>query len=97
MSQPDRQDQDQFRSAVTMTVIWVAGLTLVVIFVALFAGIFLDRLLHTKPLLTILLTIASIPVTIYLTFQVVKAATSRIQPTVKKEPPEEEPQSGKND
>jgi F0F1-type ATP synthase assembly protein I len=97
MSQPDRRNQDEFRSAVTMTVIWVAGLTLVVIFVALFAGIFLDRQLHTTPILTIVLTIASIPVTIYLTFRVVRTATSRIQPTVKKGTPEEEPQRGKDE
>ena len=28
MNQPDGKNQDQFRSAVTMTVVWVAGLTL---------------------------------------------------------------------
>ena len=97
MSQPERKNQDEFKSAVTMTVIWVAGLTLAVIFVALFAGIFLDRLLHTTPILTILLTIASIPVTIYLTFRVVRTATGRIQPTVKQGNPEEEPPRGKDD
>jgi F0F1-type ATP synthase assembly protein I len=97
MSEPDQHNQDQFRSAVTMTVIWVAGLTLAVIFLALFAGIFLDRLLHTKPLLTILLTIASIPLTIYLTFRVVKAATRRIQPVMKKETPKEESYRGNDD
>jgi len=80
-----------------MTVIWVAGLTLAVIFVALFAGIYLDKLLHTSPLLTILLTIASIPLTIYLTFRVVRTATRRIQPVVKKETPKEEPHRGDDD
>ena len=79
-----------------MTVVWVAGLTLVVIFVALFAGIFLDRLLNSKPLFTIILTIASIPVTIYATFRVVKAATNRIQPAAKKENLEEEPHRGED-
>jgi F0F1-type ATP synthase assembly protein I len=80
MNRPGDKSQDEFRTAVTMTVVWVAGLTLGVIFLALFAGILLDKFLHTKPLLTILLTIASIPVTIFLTFRVVKSATSRIQP-----------------
>ena len=79
-----------------MTVLWVAGLTLVVIFGALFAGILLDRLLNTKPLLTILLTIASIPLTIYATFRVVKAATRRIQPVTKKENSEEELHRGED-
>jgi F0F1-type ATP synthase assembly protein I len=97
MSKPEQQNQDQFRSAVTMTVIWVAGLTLAVIFVALFAGIYLDKLLHTSPLLTILLTIASIPATIYLTFRVVKAATNRIQPVRKTETPKEDSHRGYDD
>lgn len=79
-----------------MTVVWVAVLTLITIFAALFAGILLDRLLNSKPLFTIVLTIASIPVTIYATFRVVKAASNRIQPAVKKEISEEEPHRGKD-
>ncbi len=79
-----------------MTVIWVAGLTLIIIFVALFAGILLDKLLNSKPLFTILLTIASIPMTIYATFRVVKAASKRIQPATKKDDSEEVPQRGQN-
>jgi F0F1-type ATP synthase assembly protein I len=97
MNRPKGQDQDQFRSAVTMTVVWVAGLTLAVIFVALFAGIVLDKVLNSKPLFTIILTVASIPVTIYLTFRVVKAATGRIQSAAKQEKLEEEPHRGEND
>jgi ABC-type sugar transport system permease subunit len=97
MNRPDSRNQDQFRSAVTMTVIWVAGLTLAVIFAALFAGIALDKLLHTGALLTILLTVASIPLTIYLTFRVVKTATKNLQPTAKKEIPKEELDRGNDD
>jgi F0F1-type ATP synthase assembly protein I len=96
MNQPGSKKQDEFRSAVTMTVVWVAVLTLITIFAALFAGILLDRLLNSKPLFTIVLTIASIPVTIYATFRVVKAASNRIQPAVKKEISEEEPHRGKD-
>ena len=96
MNRPDSKQQDEFRTAVTMTVVWVAGLTLIIIFVALFAGILLDKILNSKPLFTVVLTIASIPVTIYATFRVVKSATNRIQPAVKKENPEEEPHSGED-
>lgn len=96
MNEPDHKGQDEFRTAVTMTVVWVAGLTLVVIFLALFAGIALDNLLNSKPLFTILLMVASIPLTIYLTFRVVKKATSRIQPATKKGTPEEEPHRGED-
>jgi len=97
MNGPDKKGQDEFRTAVTMTVVWVAGLTLVTIFVALFAGILLDKVLESKPLFTVLFIVGSIPLTIYLTFRVVKSATSRIQPAVKKETPEEDPHRGKND
>ncbi len=96
MNQPGNKQQDEFRAAVTMTVVWVAGLTLIIIFVALFAGILLDRFLNSKPLFTIVLTIASIPVTIYATFRVVKAASSRIKPVTKKGYSEEEPPRGED-
>ncbi len=96
MNQPDRKQQDEFRSAVTMTVVWVAGLTLIIIFVALLAGILLDKFLNSKPLFTVILTIASIPLTIYTTFRVVKAASSRIQPVAKRVNSQEEPHRGEN-
>ena len=79
-----------------MTVVWVAGLTLIIIFVGLFAGILLDKFLNSKPLFTIILTVASIPVTIFATFRVVKVASSRIQPAAKKENSEEEPHRGED-
>ena len=82
MNGPNKKGQDEFRTAVTMTVVWVAGLTLVVIFVALFAGILLDKFLDSKPIFTILFIVGSIPLTIYLTIRVVKSATSRIQPLI---------------
>jgi F0F1-type ATP synthase assembly protein I len=96
MSKPGNKKQDEFRAAVTMTVIWVAGMTLIIIFGALFAGLLLDRLLNSKPLFTIVLTIASIPVTIYGTFRVVKATSSRIKPAAKKGNPKEEPHRGED-
>jgi F0F1-type ATP synthase assembly protein I len=96
MNGPEKKGQDEFRTAVTMTVVWVAGLTLVVIFLALFAGILLDKFLDSKPLFTILFIIGSIPLTIYLTFRVVRSATSRIQPATKKDNLEE-PYRGKED
>jgi F0F1-type ATP synthase assembly protein I len=96
MNRSDNKQQDEFRSAVTMTVVWVAGLTLGIIFIALFAGILLDRVLNTKPLFTIVLTILSIPATIYATFRVVKAAISRIRPAINQVKSEEEPHRGED-
>jgi F0F1-type ATP synthase assembly protein I len=95
MSQRDK-GQDEFRVAVTMTVVWVAGLTLVIIFAALMAGLWLDKILNSKPIFTIVLVLVSIPVTLFLTFRVVKTATARIQPAIKKDVTEEEPHRGED-
>ena len=80
MSQPEDNNQSGFKSAVTITVVGVAVITFVVIFLALFAGLWLDGLLHTRPAFTIGLVIISIPVTIVLMLRLVKVATSRIKP-----------------
>ena len=96
MSQSGSQKQDEFRTAVTMTVVWVAGLTLIIIFAALFTGLWLDKILNSKPIFTVGLMIVSIPVTLFLTFRVVKAATARIKPATKKDIPEEEPHRGQD-
>jgi len=84
MSQPENQGKDRFQYAMNLTLASIAGqvgcLTLVIIFVALFAGLWLDQYLDTKPLFTIVLLIGSVPVTLFLMFRVVRAATSRIKP-----------------
>ncbi len=55
--------------AVTITVIGVAVITFVILFIAIFAGLWLDKLLNTRPIITITLVIISIPVTILLMFR----------------------------
>ncbi len=80
MSGPKDNNQSNFRSAVTITVIGVAVITFVVILAALFAGLWIDRLLSTKPIFTIGLVIISIPVTILLMLWLVKTATRRLKP-----------------
>jgi len=84
MSQPEKQGKERFQYAMNLTLASIAGqvgcLTLIIIFVALFAGLWLDRYFNTKPLFTIVLLIGSVPVTLFLMFRVVRAATSRIKP-----------------
>lgn len=96
MNQPKGKGQDEFRTAVTMTVLWVAGLTLVTIFTALLAGLWLDKVLNTKPWLTIAFILISIPVTLLLTLKVVRSATAQIKPDKKNDVIEEEPHRGDN-
>jgi len=84
MNQPEDNNQSGFKSALTITVVGVAVITIVVIFIALFAGMWLDGLLHSRPAFTIALVIISIPMTIILMLRLVKVATRYIQPTQKK-------------
>ncbi len=88
MSEPNRQNKDRQQYAYNLTMAAVAGqvgcLTLVIIFGALIAGLWLDRSFATKPLFTILFMIASMPVTLYVMFRVVRGATNRIRPVLDK-------------
>jgi hypothetical protein len=64
------------------TVAVVAGqagcLTLVIIFLALFAGLWIDQLFDSRPLFTILLMVGSAPVTFIVILWVVRRAAARI-------------------
>ncbi len=87
MSVPrDPKDRQQYAYNLTMAAVagQVGCLTLVIIFGALIAGLWLDRSFATKPLFTILFMIASMPVTLYVMFRVVQGATKRIRPVLDK-------------
>jgi F0F1-type ATP synthase assembly protein I len=57
----------------------VGCLTIFVVFAALIAGLWLDTYFKTRPLFTVGLMIASIPITLIIMFWIVKRATSRIE------------------
>ena len=84
MSRDDQQQGDRTQYAFNLTLAAVAGqvgcLTLVIIFVALFGGLWLDSVLDTRPLFTLILLLGSVPVTLILMFWVVRKATSHIKP-----------------
>lgn len=79
-SQPDR---NRASYAFNVTLAAVAGqvgcLTLVIVLAALFGGLWLDGRFNTRPMFTVGLMVASVPVTLVLMFWVVRAATSRLQ------------------
>ncbi|HEY3311891.1 MAG TPA: AtpZ/AtpI family protein [Anaerolineales bacterium] len=87
MNDPKGPEKNRQQYVYNLTLAAVAGqvgcLTLVIIFGALIAGLWLDRYFATKPLFTILLMIASMPITLYLMFRVVQGATNRIRPIIK--------------
>ncbi|NQU30637.1 MAG: AtpZ/AtpI family protein [Anaerolineae bacterium] len=99
MSEGEKQGKNNLQYAYNLTLASIAGqvgcLTLIIIFAALFAGLWLDGRMDSKPMFTIILLVGSVPVTLFLMFRVVKSATKRIKPIEKKETPEEEQNSGK--
>lgn len=58
----------------------IGALTLGVIVVALVAGLLLDKALSTRPLFTILLIVASFPVSYYIIYRIALNAVAKIQP-----------------
>jgi hypothetical protein len=89
MNQPNEKDKDH-RKALNLTIIGVFGqvgfLTLFIIVVALLGGLWLDKTFDSKPLFTIILVIASVPVSLVLMYKIVMWATSRIKPIDNKTP-----------
>ena len=57
----------------------VGCLTIVIIFVALFGGLWLDKYLDTKPLFTVGLMILSVPVTLLVMFWIVRTGIKKFK------------------
>jgi membrane protein implicated in regulation of membrane protease activity len=89
MSQPsDPSEKNRGQYAFNLTLAAVAGqvgcLTLVIVLAALFGGLWLDSRFNTRPTFTVVLMVASVPVTLVAMFAVVRAATSRLRNSTQK-------------
>jgi F0F1-type ATP synthase assembly protein I len=71
--------------ALASTVSQVGCVTVIIIVGALLFGLLLDNLLGTKPVLTIILILVSIPISLFSVVRIALSAARRIQ-----EPPEED-------
>ena len=99
-------DKDRAKQALRMTLAGVVGqvgcLTLVIIAVALAAGLWLDSQFGTKPILTLVLLLASVPVTLFLMFRIVLSLAPKINLTAEEltkgtqQEPQEEPEGGEH-
>lgn len=58
----------------------VGCLTLFIVLTAVFGGLWLDQLLGTKPILTILLVLGSAPLSLFLTFWLAMRAVKDVTP-----------------
>ena len=57
----------------------VGCVTLVIVLIALFAGISLDNALNTKPWITVALVVISVPISLYIMFQLAAKTIAKIQ------------------
>jgi len=85
-----RSAQKTFNLVLAGVVSQVGCLTLIIIFVALLAGLWLDNYFGTKPVLTVVLLVGSVPFTVIGMLWVVRQATSRIKPVVNEKHSNEE-------
>ena len=74
-----QQQQINIMSLVAGVMGQVGCLNIVIVGVGLGVGILLDRLLGTKAIFTVLLTVGSVPVALYLTVRVAMTASARVQ------------------
>lgn len=86
----NRQKQAQALATANLKLTTVAGqvgcLTLLIVFIALFLGIYLDRLLGTKPVFLIILVLGSAPISLFLTYKIaINAVRKANAPIMKKD------------
>jgi hypothetical protein len=99
MKTDDSPPKNTRQYALNLTLTGIAGLagviTLGVVLLSMFAGIWLDNKFDTNHNFTLGLILGSVPVTLIIMFYFVRSATSRIKPSVTSKPLEEEVNSGK--
>jgi F0F1-type ATP synthase assembly protein I len=96
---PEKSGKNRAQYIFNLTLAAVAGqvgfLTLCIVLAALFGGLWMDKRFDTKPLFTVILMLASVPVTLVMMFWVVRNATARIKTVPpEKNPPTEDTKRG---
>ena len=83
------QSEQRGRSALTNLLIVLIGqvgcLTLVIILASVFGGLWLDRVFDTKPVITLALLFAGIPVSVFVMLSVARRTLARMKDKVEKE------------
>ena len=86
MGQEELKKTDQKQRLINLTLAGVAGqvgcLTLIIVLAAVFAGLWLDNHFQTRPVLTLVLLLVSIPVSVLSMLYVVRLATSKIKTNI---------------
>jgi len=78
-SDPKRQGQGILRTLLIVLVGQVGCLTLVVILASVFGGLWLDRTFGTKPLFTLILLFAGIPLSVILMLTIARRTLDKLK------------------
>ncbi len=79
-SEPSKKPQTGPNLAIYSVGGQIGCATLIIVFAALFAGIGLDKLLGTKPVFTLILTLGSAPLSLFLTYKLAMRAVNSMNP-----------------
>lgn len=101
MTLPPGDDQQERRRILTIAILIIIAqvgvLTLGIILGALFGGLWLDNYFQTKPVITVVLLVASIPVSLLVMLWVVRKGLARVRiDTLSQKKREEETNLGKH-
>lgn len=80
MSSGDDRQHIAYGLALASVVSQIGCVTVVIIMGALGVGLVLDRVLDTRPLLTVLFLLGSIPVSLYLLVRIALSAAAQLSP-----------------
>ena len=95
---PNGDPNKKFQYALNLGLAGIAGqvgfVALLIVAVALGAGLWVDRLLNVRPLFMILFLIGSVPITIFIMIRLALGAVSKIKPVL---PPREKTEQTKKE
>jgi magnesium-transporting ATPase (P-type) len=87
MNQNDSSKHNQIVSQLSFTLALVIGqagcVTLVIVILAVLAGLWLDKALGTRPTFTLILILGSIPVSLFTLVKVLKTALPKMEATAR--------------
>lgn len=79
MTQSDQNKQGILQTLLIVLVGQVGCLTLVIILVSVFGGLWLDKTFGTRPLFTLILLLAGIPLSVFLMLSVARRTLARLK------------------
>jgi len=79
MTKSNKDPRSTLNTVVIVMVGQIGCLTLVIILASLFAGLWLDRTFATKPLFTLILTLAGIPLSVILMLILARKSIAKLE------------------